>query len=279
MKDLISKISENLIYKDGIWFSKDQSEISYPAGGNEFCFEIEDQSFWFKHRADCILNAVSANLNDKIIFDIGGGNGFTSLKLVENDIDSILVEPGIEGILNAKKRKLKDLICSSFQDAAFLKNSIPNIGIFDVLEHIEQDSDFLKELNTVLSDEGKLFITVPAFKVLWSKQDEYSGHYRRYTLSNLEAKLLQANFEIVYSSYFFSVLPFPIFLFRTLPSIFNRKRDNTHKAKSQHKSGTSSKLLRKIWNKEISMIKKKKKIRFGSSCIVIAKKKPDGLRL
>jgi hypothetical protein len=32
--------------------------ISYSEEGNEACFQIEDQSFWFRHRNDCIRELV-----------------------------------------------------------------------------------------------------------------------------------------------------------------------------------------------------------------------------
>jgi hypothetical protein len=50
----------------------------YPDEGNEACFQIEDQSFWFRHRNDCIRE-LAQNLPPKWkgpIFDGGGGNGF-----------------------------------------------------------------------------------------------------------------------------------------------------------------------------------------------------------
>ena len=57
--------------EDGIYYSKQVEEkaesgkkkvesvaISYPEEGNEACFQIEDQSFWFRHRNDCIRELV-----------------------------------------------------------------------------------------------------------------------------------------------------------------------------------------------------------------------------
>lgn len=274
MKKFIDLISENLILKDGIWFTSDQEKISYPEKGNKEFFKIEENSFWFKHRNECIVSTINKFANKKILFDVGGGNGFISFALEKNGIKSILVEPGINGILNAKKRNLKNLICSSFQDAKFKKNSIPNIGIFDVLEHIKSDIDFLNDLNTALNDDGKLFITVPAFKILWSNEDVSSGHYRRYTINQLETKLKRANFEIEYSTYIFSILPLPIFLLRTIPSwFFKAKEIDYEKHAQQHKSKNKETILDKIWKKELAFISKNKKIPFGGSCLIVAKKK------
>jgi len=53
--------------------------------------------------------------------------------------------------------------------------------------------------------------------LLWSNEDVHAGHYRRYTksMSNI---LKEAGFRIEFSSYIFSILPFPIFLLRSILS-------------------------------------------------------------
>jgi hypothetical protein len=81
---------------NGIWYSPEESSISYPADGNDSCFSVEDRSFWFKHRNACIAGMVSAfPPGDRgPIYDIGGGNGFVSLGLANAGFDVVLVEPG-----------------------------------------------------------------------------------------------------------------------------------------------------------------------------------------
>lgn len=44
--------------KDGIFYATGSEAISYPEQGNEACFQIEDQSFWFRHWNDCIRELV-----------------------------------------------------------------------------------------------------------------------------------------------------------------------------------------------------------------------------
>ena len=55
----IQEITTGLkLNEDGIWYSKEIDDISYPKDGNESCFAIEDLSFWFKHRKNCITSVV-----------------------------------------------------------------------------------------------------------------------------------------------------------------------------------------------------------------------------
>ena len=61
---------------------------------------------------------------------------------------------------------------------------------------------------------GRALLTVPAFQVFWSSEDDSAGHYRRYRLKALR-KLDQATgFKVLYINYFFEYLFLPILLVR-----------------------------------------------------------------
>lgn len=264
-----------LEYKDGIYFSQNTNKISYPKEGYQNCFQIEDNSFWFKHRNNCIIETINNFPPPGIILDIGGGNGFVSLEIKKNGYEVSILEPGINGILNAKKRGLKKLICANFNEIDLYQNSIPAIGIFDVLEHIEDDVVFLKKIQKSLITGGKLYITVLAYNWLWSDKDIIAGHYRRYNLNQLKSIVKQIGLEIEYFTYIFSILPIPIFLFRTLPSKLNLKQKETQKrTENEHKkrNGLTGNILQKIWDSELKAISKEKIIPFGGSCLLVARK-------
>jgi SAM-dependent methyltransferase len=266
-----------LVEKNGIYFSEKETEISYPESGNEDCFQIEENSFWFKHRNNCITEAVLKYAPGTTFFDIGGGNGFVAKRLESEGVPTVLVEPGHNGCLNAKGRNLQNIVCATLENAEFGKNSIPAIGLFDVVEHIEHDVAFLKTIRDILAENGLVFITVPAYKTLWSNEDVDAGHFRRYTTKQLEDKLAAAGLETVYSTYIFSILILPVFLFRTLPSKlgFNKNSGDAEKHKKEHEAnkGIVDDVLNRIWNLELGHIKKGKKLPFGGSCFVVARKK------
>lgn len=70
----INQISNNLENKNGIWVSKSEAMVSYPEEGYDSCYKIEDVSFWFRHRNNCIIEVAKNILNtDDFIFDVGGG--------------------------------------------------------------------------------------------------------------------------------------------------------------------------------------------------------------
>ncbi|MEK6867439.1 MAG: hypothetical protein AABX98_01315, partial [Nanoarchaeota archaeon] len=81
---------------------------------------------------------------------------------------------------------------------------------------------------------------------------------------------------IEYATYMFSLLPIPIFLYRVLPyKLFNYKRNiSLEEYKQEHNPSLAHALLHRLWNREKEIVKKKKKILFGSSCLVVAKRSP-----
>lgn len=250
-------------------------KTSYPDDGHINCFAIEDRSFWFQHRNNCIVEVIRNYPPNGVIYDIGGGNGFVTLSLLQNGFKSILVEPSSTGIKNAKSRGISRVINSTLEDANFKSNSLPAVGIFDVLEHMKDDKKILKDIYEVLHPYGKLFITIPAFSFLWSYQDEYAKHYRRYTIKSITALLRSAGFALDYSTYFFSPLFLPLFIFRTLPyrmKLFKKYTTDQFQKEMTQTAGLFSPLIGYFLKWELNKIKNRQYLPFGSSILVAAYK-------
>ncbi len=270
----INKIATNLEQGEhGIWVSGEQTQISYPKDGNVHCLSIEENSFWFKHRNNCIIQVMQLFPPNGPVLDVGGGNGYVSLAIMNAGMEVILLEPGVEGAMNGRIRGLSPVICSTLEDAGFKPNSISAIGAFDVIEHIEDDDNFLEIAKTLLTHRGRLYITAPAYNFLFSDDDVHAGHYRRYTLGSLTAKLRAHDFQIDFQSYIFEFLPVPVFLFRTIPSKFGlRNGNNTEQQKKEHqqKTGKFGRILHLLLAREIKALRHKKSLRLGGSCLVAA---------
>jgi hypothetical protein len=272
MQDL-STMAPGLLERDGIWHARTQSVIDYPDQANAFCFAIEDASFWFQYRNQFILEVVRQFPPSGPIADIGAGNGFVSLGLQRNGFPTIVIEPGRTGIENARTRGLAPLVCATLQDAAFRPASLHAAGLFDVLEHIDDDRAFLHYLRTLLKDHARLYMTVPAFRLLWSREDDLVGHHHRYTLPGLAERLRAARFRVDYATYVFSPLPLPLFLLRTLPSKFGRRRtlDAQQTANElQPSPGLAVTAITRVLDGELALIKRRRRIPLGTSCLVAA---------
>ena len=270
----LDEISELISSSSGIWYSNLTQDISFPSDGNESRQAVEERSFWYSHRNECIIDAMNILPPSGPVFDIGGGNGAVSIAIQKAGFDAVLLEPEMAGVKEAKRRGLSTVICSTFDAAKFSNGSIPAVGMFDILEHIEDDHGFLIKINKALIPKGTVYLTVPSFKFLWSESDDDAGHYRRYTKSELANLFESAGFKVLYASYFFSLLIPPIYLCRSLPYKYSIKRtdSNWRHGHHQNKRGAIGSSLLKSMRWEQHMIKKGKCIPFGSSCMLVAER-------
>ena len=279
MQDIPSISTGLKLGEDGIWYSQDRHEVLLSLReAMRIALRIEDGSFWFRHRNNCILSVVKSHSPGKYetIFDIGGGNGFVSLGLSRAGFNVALLEPGKTGATNAKRRGLENVICATTSSANLKPGSIGAAGLFDVIEHMEDDLRFLKSIGTLMKKNGRLYATVPAYSFLWSDEDVSAGHFRRYTLASISAVIESAGLRVEFCSYIFRFLPVPIFLLRTLPFKLGLSRAlrNAKSAAGEHGTGDSvvSRLMDTIGRREIRHLDNGKAMRFGGSCLVVAKR-------
>jgi 2-polyprenyl-3-methyl-5-hydroxy-6-metoxy-1,4-benzoquinol methylase len=83
------------------------------------------------------------------------------------------------------------------------------IGLFDVLEHVEDDAAMLRDVYRLLRTAGSVLLTVPANPSLWSDHDKTHHHFRRYTKVQLEKVFTEAGFEIVFCTHW-NVFLYPL---------------------------------------------------------------------
>jgi len=198
------------------WTSSHTRELSYPDGEHAHLALIEDQSFWFAHRNRCLAHWIDLDRPPSSLLEVGAGNGFATKGLRDAGFPAVALEPSIEGARNALHRGLDPVVCSTLEDAEFPPESIPALGLFDVLEHIEDRDALLGHIRSRLWPKGRLYITVPAMSALWSSEDERAGHFLRYSTDTLREELERHGFEIRSMSYFFSFLIPPVFMFRVM---------------------------------------------------------------
>lgn len=111
-------------------------------------------------------------------------------------------------------RRSKVCCYDIFQRDAALREKFDVIFLFDVLEHIPEESAFLQAILFHLAPEGSLVINVPAGQWLFSAYDEVNGHIRRYSIEKLR-KSAGAN-NLALKAWTYWGLPF-------VPALFLRK--------------------------------------------------------
>lgn len=261
-------------HPDGYWVAGEIEAVSFPEDGHDACYSVEEESFWFRHRNAVIGSVVEQFPPQGTIFDIGGGNGCVAAGLEAKGFPVALVEPGPSGARHAVERGLETVICSTLEGAGFPPQTLPAVGLFDVLEHVEDDTEFLRALRSTMKPGGRLYVTTPAYQALWSLDDESAGHHRRYSTGSLSDRLEQAGFTVEYLTYFFWLLPLPILALRTIPTKLGVRRspsvDQIQREHSTRQGATSSLIMRAL-AVELSTIHGGRRVPFGGSCLAVAR--------
>jgi hypothetical protein len=155
------------------------------------------------------------NIPSDAIADVGSGDAFVLKYLACNNSGGMhaaidhAYTPGIVNALNTADERKNIQFFDNIQKA-LPGNRFTCILLMDVIEHINNDATFLKELvNSPDIQNGTSFlITVPAFQSLFSRHDVLLSHYRRYNIKQLTALCNSNNLRIITSGYFFfSLLP------------------------------------------------------------------------
>jgi len=165
-----------------------------------------DNHWWFEGRKNIIKKILKKNIKKKIkILDYGAGSG-VNIEMLSKFGKVDIFEPHKDRekylkkkFINKKFKVLKKVSNKKIYDLIILA---------DVLEHIKNDKKKIKELSLKLKKNGKILITIPAYKFLFTKKDTILGHYRRYRIN--EIKNIFLDFNIKKLSYFNSFLFLPI---------------------------------------------------------------------
>lgn len=176
-------------------------------------YEVEDRHWWFVARQRIVRDLIRRTLGPgrgRPALDVGCGTG-AFLKELSSDWNAWGTDTSELAIEYARRRGLSQLALGTLDDLKAPVDSFELITALDVIEHIEQDVEVLRQMKDRLSPAGTIIVTVPAHPWLWTSHDEINHHHRRYTRKTLAASLTAAGLRIEYLSYFNALL-FPLAL-------------------------------------------------------------------
>ena len=155
----------------------------------EKTLEIMNKAVWYN---DWLLKQISKYLRGDIL-EVGAGIGnFTSKLSRYGKVTAIDYDSGYQ---NAG---YGDIEKASY---SFGNKTFDTIICMNVLEHIKDDQRALENMFSLLNNNGKLILLVPAFQWAYGEIDKGLGHYRRYTKKEAESKLCDSRFKIQDSCY------------------------------------------------------------------------------
>ncbi len=156
----------------------------------------------------CLEKCIRMEKLEGPFLDIGCGIGDISLYLAKKgwtgtaiDYSDIAIERTKKNLaaypnIDVKKTALEEMT-GQYKTAL----------MWDVLEHIEHDEAALKKISTLLAPGGKILIAVPSNPREWRWDDQFYGHFRRYTVADMTRKMTNAGLKPI----FFWDFTFPIF--------------------------------------------------------------------
>lgn len=175
--------------------------------------ETESRHWWFLGRRALLyrmIESLDLPQNAKIL-EVGCGTGGNLQMLAKfGEISAFEMDANARAIASNKTNNLYDIRAGYCPDEIpFHDQRFDLICMFDVLEHIDQDTEALIAIKQLLKINGRILLTVPAYQWLWGAHDEFLYHKRRYSATQLQKKIVAAGLRPVKISYFNTIL-FPL---------------------------------------------------------------------
>lgn len=232
---------------------------------------LEASNFWFRARNRLIVWSIKHYFpGARSMLEVGCGTGYV-LSGVRAALPSMRLagsEVSVAGLpFAAERAKDVDLYQMDARQLPF-KGEFDVVGAFDVLEHIEEDGKVLAQMHQAVAPGGGIVITVPQHPFLWSVQDEYARHVRRYRARELAAKAQSAGFRIERLTSFVSLL-LPAMLLARRRRQDPKTFDPTAELKVR---GFLNWSMERLMDLERALIKAGLDLPIGGSLLLVAKK-------
>jgi 2-polyprenyl-3-methyl-5-hydroxy-6-metoxy-1,4-benzoquinol methylase len=157
----------------------------------------------------------SFETSSKNILDVGAGTG-DFLKVCKSNSWKV---SGIEPSLNARKIAYKKGVNLQENLSEFKNTNFDVITLWHVLEHVENLSEYILELHSLLADDGRLIIAVPNFKSddanyykeFWAAFDvpRHLWHFSQRSISKLFSEVhmvVEKTIPMKFDGYYVSLL-------------------------------------------------------------------------
>lgn len=159
-----------------------------PVNMGDWWFDIATVNhFWIRRRFD-VMRQLAGNIlsNSKSAAEVGCGHGLLQKEIEDRYGMAITGFDLNELALRNNVSRLSPLYCYDInQRNPDFAARFDLMLLFDVLEHIDEEGDFLQAVKFHLKDSGILLINVPAFSFFYSDYDRAAGHVRRYSIKDL----------------------------------------------------------------------------------------------
>lgn len=236
---------------------------------------VEDRHFWFVGRRQVVLSALRRavpDLGSRRLFDIGCGSGGLLAFLARSGIavaGACDVYP--ESLRLVRERLDAPLVQVDEGRPLPLGTGYDLFGMFDVLEHVDDDVAALRGLHGALVAGGALVLTVPAHPWLFDEMDRIAFHRRRYRRAELRRALEAAGFEVRLLTHFMSPVVPALAVTRPLQRVLRRGTSHERRQTEFRVVPGVNGLMRGVLALERAALRAHP-LPFGSSIVAVAAK-------
>ena len=188
-------MNKNILNERGTYQSLCNPEYS---GSKEL---LIDEKFLNNYKNSIVIKILKYLRNTDKVLEFGAGVG----TLAQNWEIKTGVKPECLEIDDSLRNILINRGFKCYDKPGSITKTYSGIYTSNVLEHIDDDVEALRNIHAMLKPGGHLVIYVPAFMCLYSKLDSSIGHYRRYHKEELFEKLRKSRFEVIDSFYVDSI--------------------------------------------------------------------------
>ncbi|MDA3792147.1 MAG: class I SAM-dependent methyltransferase [Elusimicrobia bacterium] len=178
--------------------------------------EIEKTNWWYRARRD-LLNLLLQSIPDRFnkTLDAGAGVG-SNLNVLKKYSKTVYGVDISEVALMFCQKKGYDKVINTSIENFRASQKFDLIICTDVFEHIKYDHKAIKNLAKYMARGGVMVLTVPAHEFLWNKNDIFSHHFRRYTMSDIKELLRKSGLSTIKIGYWNQLLLIPVYIYYRL---------------------------------------------------------------
>jgi len=166
--------------------------------------ELYERHWWFRAREELIIKFLRRNQPPGgwgSILDVGCGDGLFFPELSQfGDVEGIELAADVISPDNPYRDRIH---IGPFDETFQPGKQYSLVLMLDVLEHLPEPAEALRNALSHLQPNGSLLITVPAFKALWTSHDELNYHFTRYTKATFNQVAEKAGMKTAESRYLF----------------------------------------------------------------------------
>lgn len=234
----------------------------------------EARHFWFDARNRIIIAALERHFPAaRSMLDLGCGTGdvLAAIDRARTDLALCAGDALLAGLERAKRNVPRASFVQLDARRLPYDGEFDVIGIFDVLEHMDDDGAVLREARRATKPGGGAIITVPQHPWLSSAVDEFSRHRRRYTRAGLLDTVRRAGFGVERVTSFMTFV-LPVLL---LSRLGKQDAATLDPAAELAIASAPNGLLRGICRLEAATIAAGCSWPVGGSLLVVARASPD----